>query len=76
VYKRQEECVAAIAQVPQLDRRACRDHVQANFSVQRMTDGYEQVYRQLVGDLQSDSYGNCPSLSPTIFSLPQPKLAG
>jgi glycosyltransferase involved in cell wall biosynthesis len=71
-----EECIAAIAQVPQIDRRACRDHVQANFSVQRMTDGYEQVYRQLVGDLQSDSYGNRPSISPAIFSLPQPKLAG
>ncbi len=41
-----DEAVAAVAQVGALDRRACRDHVEAHFSVQRMVDGYEAVYHQ------------------------------
>jgi glycosyltransferase involved in cell wall biosynthesis len=42
-----DECIAALAQVHTLDRAACRAHVRAHFSAQRMTDGYEAVYRQL-----------------------------
>ncbi|HEY9624990.1 MAG TPA: glycosyltransferase family 4 protein [Crinalium sp.] len=41
-----DECVQAVGQVTQLDRQACRDHVLKNFSVQRMVDGYEAVYRK------------------------------
>jgi glycosyltransferase involved in cell wall biosynthesis len=43
-----DECIAALAQVRSLDRAACRAHVRAHFSAQRMTDGYEAVYQQLV----------------------------
>ncbi len=43
-----EECVAALAQIDHIDRAACRAHVIQNFSVQRMTDGYEAVYRQML----------------------------
>lgn len=43
-----DECVAALAQVHTIDRAACRAHVQQHFSAQRMTDGYEAVYQQLV----------------------------
>jgi len=42
------ECVSAINQVAELDRYACRQHVENNFSFQRMTDGYEEVYRQIL----------------------------
>jgi len=45
-----DECVAAVTQVTHLNRRDCRDHVEANFSVQRMVDGYEAVYRQVLSD--------------------------
>lgn len=45
-----EECVEAIDLVPQLNRRACRQHVVNNFSVQRMADGYEAVYQQIVAE--------------------------
>lgn len=45
-----EECVAALDRVKHLDRASCRDHVIANFSAQRMTDGYEAVYRQVLAD--------------------------
>lgn len=43
-----DECIAAIDKAAQLSRQDCREHVQNNFSVQRMTDGYEAVYRQLM----------------------------
>lgn len=45
-----EECVAAIDKAAQLSRYACREHAIANFSVQRMTDGYEAVYTQILSD--------------------------
>ncbi len=46
------EMIAAVAEVPRLDRRACRAHVAARFSVERMADAYEAVYRQMVGELR------------------------
>jgi glycosyltransferase involved in cell wall biosynthesis len=45
-----EECVEAIAHIPKLSRLACREHVAKHFSVERMTDGYEAVYRQIVSE--------------------------
>jgi glycosyltransferase involved in cell wall biosynthesis len=45
-----EECIAAIPKAARLDRQACRDHVVQNFSVQRMADGYEAVYQQILAD--------------------------
>ncbi|OKH22678.1 glycosyltransferase family 4 protein [Chroogloeocystis siderophila] len=45
-----DECIAAINKVPQLNRFACREHVVKNFSVQRMTDGYEAVYQQILAE--------------------------
>ncbi|HEY9667218.1 MAG TPA: glycosyltransferase family 4 protein [Coleofasciculaceae cyanobacterium] len=43
-----DECVAAIDKVAQFNRSACREHVQSHFSVQRMADGYEAVYQQIL----------------------------
>lgn len=43
-----EDCIDAINRIPELNRRACRDRVEAHFSVQQMTDGYEAAYRQLL----------------------------
>jgi glycosyltransferase involved in cell wall biosynthesis len=43
-----DECVDAIAKVPDLDRYACREYVQNRFSKEAMTDGYEEVYRQIL----------------------------
>ena len=45
-----DQCVAALNQIAKIDRAECRQHVVENFSVQRMTDGYEAVYRQLLGE--------------------------
>ncbi|WP_187329514.1 glycosyltransferase [Halomicronema hongdechloris] len=43
-----DDCVQALTQIDRLDRRDCRDHVETHFSVQRMVDGYEAVYRQVL----------------------------
>jgi glycosyltransferase involved in cell wall biosynthesis len=45
-----EDCVDAVAKVHQLERWACRTHVETNFSVQRMVDGYEAVYQHLMNE--------------------------
>jgi glycosyltransferase involved in cell wall biosynthesis len=44
-----EDCVAAVGQLHQISRQACRDHVALNFGVERMVDGYEAVYRAVIG---------------------------
>jgi glycosyltransferase involved in cell wall biosynthesis len=43
-----EDCISAIKKVTELDRYACREHVENRFSLQRMTNGYEAVYRQIL----------------------------
>jgi glycosyltransferase involved in cell wall biosynthesis len=43
-----EECIAAIPKAAELDRATCRGYVSDRFSVQRMTDGYEAVYQQVL----------------------------
>lgn len=50
VIKKQgiEGLVEAIKRIGEIDRKACRKHVEKNFSVSRMVDGYEKVYSQIV----------------------------
>lgn len=43
-----EECIAALDKIYEIDRRACREYVQAKFSAQKMTEGYEAVYQQIL----------------------------
>jgi glycosyltransferase involved in cell wall biosynthesis len=42
-----EAMVQAIGRIDRVDRRACRSHVVANFSIERMTEGYEALYQRL-----------------------------
>ncbi len=44
-----DEAVDALGRLDQLDRRACRAHVEARFSVERMVEGYLDVYRGVLG---------------------------
>lgn len=43
-----EDFIAALDRLPTIQRAACRSHVVNQFSVQRMVDGYEAVYRQIL----------------------------
>jgi glycosyltransferase involved in cell wall biosynthesis len=42
------ELVGAVKRIEEIDRAECRRHVETRFSVARMTDDYEAVYRRLV----------------------------
>jgi glycosyltransferase involved in cell wall biosynthesis len=42
-----EEMVAAIHTVDRLDRRRCRDWVEERFTVEKMVEGYEMLYRRV-----------------------------
>ena len=42
-----EECIAALDRIGEIDRVACRDRAVAKFSVERMVDNYEALYRML-----------------------------
>jgi len=43
------EFVEAIHRIERLDRRRCREWVQERFSVGQMVDGYERLYKEIVG---------------------------
>ena len=44
-----EAAVAAIDRIGEIDRAACREHVAAHFTVDRMADRYLELYRELLG---------------------------
>ena len=44
-----EGLVEAIKRIGEIDRRACREHVEVNFSVEKMVNGYEKVYETVIG---------------------------
>lgn len=44
------ECVSAVRRVEEINRDDCRKHVVNRFSVQKMTEGYEAVYQQILAE--------------------------
>ncbi|MEA5569965.1 glycosyltransferase family 4 protein [Calothrix sp. UHCC 0171] len=48
VCQNYEEMAAMIPQALELNRHQCRQHVEDNFSVAQMVNGYEQVYQQII----------------------------
>ncbi|MFH1834172.1 MAG: glycosyltransferase, partial [bacterium] len=50
-----DEAVEAVARVRELDRAACRKHVEDHFSVDRMVDKYLDVYREILERSQRES---------------------
>ncbi len=45
-----DEMVQAVQRIEQLDRAACRRHVEQHFSSTAMTDAYEMIYQQVLLD--------------------------
>jgi glycosyltransferase involved in cell wall biosynthesis len=50
-----EEAVAAVLKLPQLQRAACRKHVEDHFSASRMVDKYVNIYEEILGQSQRES---------------------
>ena len=42
-----KEAVQALQKLPEIDRAACREHVEQRFSIDTMIDGYERVYDKI-----------------------------
>ncbi len=42
-----DEAVKALPRIPDIDRAACRQHVQRRFSIDTMVEGYERVYAKI-----------------------------
>jgi glycosyltransferase involved in cell wall biosynthesis len=59
-----EDCVAAIDKVVRLDRYACREHVLWNFTAQRMVDGYEAIYEEILAK-RFEQNGRATTLAPS-----------
>ena len=43
-----EEMVDAIKKIDQIDRKACREWVKQNFTVQKMVDAYEETFQEIL----------------------------
>lgn len=44
-----DEAVAAVREIKTINRAQCRQHVENNFTAERMTEGYVRVYEQILG---------------------------
>lgn len=43
-----EGLVEAVRRIGEIDRKACRKHVEDNFTVEKMVEGYERVYKKVL----------------------------
>lgn len=43
-----EQMADAVKRIPEIDRAACRQHVEENFSTERMVDNYEEAYYKIL----------------------------
>ena len=59
-----EGMVASLERLDTIDRRACRRHIQQNFSLARMVQDYIDVYRQVVEEHQFKPHPLEPSSIP------------
>ena len=53
VIKKQgvEGLVEAIKRIGEIDRAACRKQVEENFTIAKMVEAYEKVYKRVVGHI-------------------------
>ncbi|MCK5084807.1 MAG: glycosyltransferase family 4 protein [Candidatus Pacebacteria bacterium] len=48
VVKNDKEMIKAIKKIDKIDRTECRKHVENNFTIEKMVDGYERVYEKII----------------------------
>jgi hypothetical protein len=42
-----DEAVEAVGKIEKIDRKRCRQHVEENFTIDKMVSGYEKVYAEI-----------------------------
>jgi len=50
LVKTMDQAISALKRINQISRRACREHVEKNFTVEKMVEGYERVYEKVIKD--------------------------
>lgn len=48
IVENEEEMIEAIKNIDKIRRKDCRKHVEKNFDIEKMVDGYEDVYGKIV----------------------------
>lgn len=48
IVKNTAAMIKAVKKIDQIDRRECRKHVEKNFTIEKMVDGYEKVYYKIL----------------------------
>jgi len=48
IVKNEKEMIEAIKKIDIIDRFACRKHVEKNFTIEKMVDGYEKIYEKII----------------------------
>ncbi len=49
------DMAAAVKNIPSINRSDCREYVLSEFTVEKMTDAYEKMYRSVVGEVRRTS---------------------
>lgn len=47
IVNNEDEMVESVGKINGIDRKVCRKHVEENFTIERMVDGYEKLYQHL-----------------------------
>ena len=50
IVKNEKEMTEAIKKIDKINRADCRKHIEENFTVEKMVDGYERVYEKIMKD--------------------------
>ncbi len=53
IVNNEEEMIEAIKRTSLIDRKKCREHVEKNFTVEKMTDEYEKIYKKVINKQKS-----------------------
>ncbi|MCM8787366.1 MAG: glycosyltransferase family 4 protein [Candidatus Omnitrophica bacterium] len=48
-----KQAMHALQNIDEIDRIKCRKYIEKNFSVKKMVDGYEKIYREVIRDFRS-----------------------
>ncbi len=48
IVKDEQEMIEAIGKIDQIDRAECRRQAEENFTVEKMTDQYEEIYKKVI----------------------------
>ncbi len=51
-----DEAVEAVRRIGEIDRRKCREHVEKNFSQEKMVDGYIEVYKKILEERKREDH--------------------